>query len=231
MSGETDFPCIYGERVGLGRSYVKLDDKLNYDAWCEGVRQGRNYVGDGNSHLLDFQVGDVKMGENGSELKLDAGGKVKVRVQAAAMLQLQPREDIRSRPYTEHPYWHVEHARIDDTRKVPVEILQNGYPIATTEILADGSVHDLEFDIEVSRSSWIAARILRSSHTNPVFVVVDGKPIRAFRRSIEWCLKGVDQCWKNKERFINEDEMEQAKAAYEHARQTYQRLLAECEWD
>jgi hypothetical protein len=25
ISGETDFPCIYGERVGLGRAYVKFD--------------------------------------------------------------------------------------------------------------------------------------------------------------------------------------------------------------
>ena len=41
ISGETDFPCIYGEKVGLGRSYVKLDGKLDYDAWCEGIRQGR----------------------------------------------------------------------------------------------------------------------------------------------------------------------------------------------
>src|SRR5204863_17943 len=38
-SGETDFPCIYGERVGLGRSYVKLDGKLNYADWCVGRRQ------------------------------------------------------------------------------------------------------------------------------------------------------------------------------------------------
>src|SRR5690606_3383692 len=28
-SGETDFPCIYGEKVGLGRSYVKLTGKLD----------------------------------------------------------------------------------------------------------------------------------------------------------------------------------------------------------
>lgn len=83
----------------------------------------------------------------------------------------------------------------------------------------------------MTRSSWIAARILRSSHTNPVFVVVEDKPIRAFRRSIEWCLKGVDQCWKNKERFIKEDEMEQARAAYDHARQVYRERLAQCEQD
>ena len=67
VSGETDFPCIYGERVGLGRSYVKLDGKLDYDAWCEGIRNGRNYVSDGFSHLMDLKVGDVKVGENGSE--------------------------------------------------------------------------------------------------------------------------------------------------------------------
>src|SRR5205814_2928079 len=63
ISGETDFPCIYGERVGLGRSYVKLDGKLNYDDWCEGIRAGRNYVGDGKSHLIDFKLDDVRMGE------------------------------------------------------------------------------------------------------------------------------------------------------------------------
>lgn len=230
ISGETDFPCIYGERVGLGRSYVKLDDKLDFDAWCEGVREGRNYVGDGKSHLLEFQVDDVRMGENGSELRLDSAQKVKVRLKAAAMLELQPREDIRRRSYTEQPYWHVEHARIGDTRTVPVEILQNGYPVATTEILADGTLHDLEFEIEITRSSWIAARILRSSHTNPVFTIVEDKPIRAFRRSIEWCLKGVDQCWKNKERFIAASELEQANADYQHAREVYAKRLEECEW-
>jgi hypothetical protein len=43
VSGETDFPCIYGERVGLGRSYVKLDTgKLDYDTWVQGVKDGRS---------------------------------------------------------------------------------------------------------------------------------------------------------------------------------------------
>src|SRR5207248_3937788 len=27
ISGETDFPCIYGDKVGLGGIYVKLDGK------------------------------------------------------------------------------------------------------------------------------------------------------------------------------------------------------------
>jgi hypothetical protein len=228
ISGETDFPCIYGERVGLGRSYVKLGDKLNYEAWCEGIREGRNYVGDGRSHLLEFEANGVKMGEKGSELKMEKGGKVNVKVDAAAMLGLRPNESIRNRPYASKPYWHIERARIDDTRSVEVEILQNGFPVAKKKILADGTLNELKFDIEVSHSSWLAARILPSSHTNPIFVIVDDKPIRASRRSAEWCLKGVDQCWKNKERFIDEDEMEDAKAAYAHARKTYTQILAEC---
>ena len=90
ISGETDFPCIYGERVGLGRSYVKLAGKLDFDAWCEGIRQGRNYVGDGRSHLMDLQVGEVAVGENGSELRLPQAGRVKVKVRAAARLSEKP---------------------------------------------------------------------------------------------------------------------------------------------
>jgi hypothetical protein len=70
-------------------------------------------------------------------------------------------------------------------------------------------------------------RILPSSHTNPVFVLVDGKPIRASRRSAEWCLKGVDQCWTSKQRTYAAAEMEDAKAAYAHAREVYKRIVEE----
>ncbi|HUS35201.1 MAG TPA: CehA/McbA family metallohydrolase, partial [Verrucomicrobiae bacterium] len=194
VSGETDFPCIYGERVGLGRSYVKLDGKLDYEQWCEAIRAGRNYVGDGKSHLMDFKVNDVKMGENGSELKLSAPGKVKLTAQVAARLNEQPNPDLQKRPYDQKPYWDVERARIGSTRTVAVEAIVNGKPVGHTEIQADGTMREISFDVPIENSSWVALRILPSSHTNPVFVMVGDKPIRS-RKSIEWCLKGVDQCW------------------------------------
>ena len=75
----------------------------------------------------------------------------------------------------------------------------------------------------------MALRILGSSHTNPIFVLVDGAPIRASARSAQWCLDGVEKCWSQKERFIKSDEMEQAKQDYQHARQAYRQRLAECE--
>jgi hypothetical protein len=45
ISGETDFPCISGDRVGAGRVYVKMpaNKPLDYDGWVEGVRDGRSY--------------------------------------------------------------------------------------------------------------------------------------------------------------------------------------------
>ena len=114
---------------------------------------------------------------------------------------------------------------------MPVEVIVNGRPVAKQTIVADGHVQQLAFDVDIPRSSWVALRILPSSHTNPIFVLVDGKPIRASRSSVEWCLKGVDQCWSQKERFIKPAELDDAKRAYAHARETYQRLLAECDVD
>jgi len=231
ISGETDWPCIYGDRVGLGRSYVKMDGRLTYAEWCEGIRKGRNYVGDGKSHLLDFRVNDVPMGERGSEVRLAGPGIVRARVRAAALLSETPNAAIRSRRFDQQPYWDVERARIGDTREVPVELVVNGYPVAKQTLVADGSIRDLTFEAKIERSSWVALRILPSSHTNPVWVLVGGRPVRASRRSAEWCLKGVDQCWSQKERFISAAEMEQARADYEYARQAYRRILTETEVD
>jgi hypothetical protein len=231
ISGETDFPCIYGERVGLGRSYVQQRDTLNYDDWCQGIREGRNYVGDGRSHLMGFTLNGVAMGHNGSEVKLARAGTVHLTAKAAAWLNEQPNPELRHRRYSEKPYWDIERARIEGTREVPVEVIVNGYLVATTRLVADGHIQDMAFDVTLDRSSWVALRILPSSHTNPIFVLVGDKPIRASRRSAEWCLKGVDQCWSQKQRFIKADELEQAKGDYDHARGMYRQLLAESEVD
>src|SRR6185437_6626778 len=100
-------------------------------------------------------------------------------------------------------------------------------PVATRTIVADGKVQNLTFDVPVERSSWVAVRILPSVHTNPVFIEVGNKPIRASRKSAEWCLKAVDTCWDAKVRGIRESEREAAKAAYDQARAVYAAVLKE----
>lgn len=226
ISGETDFPCIYGERVGLGRAYVKIDGRLNYDAWCEGIRAGRAYVSDGKSHLIDFKANDLELGAQGSELRLKQPTTVKVTVQAAALLDTQPRPDIQNAPVDRKPFWDIERARIGSSRQVPVELLVNGVSVQTQNITADGTAHDLSFDVPVEKSCWLALRIRASSHTNPIFVIVNEQPILE-KRSLEWCLKSVDQCWSQKEALIDPKEHADAIAAYEHARKVYRERLAE----
>jgi hypothetical protein len=71
----------------------------------------------------------------------------------------------------------------------------------------------------------MAVRVLGAAHTNPVFAVVDGKPIRASRRSAEWCLAAVDQCWTQKVVNIRPAERAEAARAYDHARAVYRKLI------
>jgi hypothetical protein len=235
VSGETDFPCIYGQRVGLGRSYVHLEGKLNFNEWAEGIRKGRCYVSDGKSHLMDFTVGDTEVGLKQSEVQLAEPGKVKVTARVAALLepkQTEAAKQLRDRtPLTAQPYWDIERARIGETRKVPVEVVVNGFPVDKKEIVADGTEQEVTFDVPIRQSSWVCLRIFPSSHTNPVFVLVGGKPIRASKRSAEWCLKGIDKCWEQKVRGIRDNERPAAKAAYDKARAEYKKILAECEAD
>jgi hypothetical protein len=233
ISGETDFPCIYGERVGLGRSYVKFaNEPLDFDAWASAIRDGRSYCSDGLTHLFDFQVNGLGVGEVGdrgrpSVAAVPHGDELKVRVRAAALLEEKPREHIRQRALDEQPYWHVERARIGDTRTVPVELIVNGQSIEQKSIVADGSVQDIAFSYRPPRSCWLAVRIFPAAHTNPIFVEVDKQPIRASRLSALWCLESVDRCWESKSPQIRESELDSALSAYEYAREVYRRIAAE----
>ena len=175
-SGETDFPCISGQRVGMGRVYVKVDGKLNYEDWCEGIREGRSYVSDGTSHLMEFAAATdrriaqqvVPVGTNGSEMQARQAG--------------HGSSDGESR---RPPGW------------------QDGSDRSDRQRLSRRETRDRRrrLDCRTSRSTCpssgaVGSRCgsIPSAHTNPVFVIVGDQPIRASRRSAEWCLRGVDQC-------------------------------------
>jgi hypothetical protein len=242
ISGETDFPCIYGDKVGLGRIYVKLDENepLNYDSWVKGLKDGRSYCGDGLSHIMDFELTaedkTVALGARGpsgaiSQIELEQPGQVKVSFDVAALLESTQSDEtrrIKSARLDAKPYWHIERCRIGDTRKVPVEIVVNGEAVKRIEIEADGSLQEMaEIPVEIGESSWVAVRILPSVHTNPIFVHVGGKPIRASKRSAEWCRDAVEVCWKSKQGQIREEDKAAARAAYDEAAAIYQKIAAE----
>ncbi len=238
VSGETDFPCMSSRRVGQGRVYVQLGtnrlEKLDFTQWCNALGQGRSYVSDGYAHALAFSVNETAPGYG--SVALEHSGKVSVRARVAfapeipkavayGTLETETRRYIGDTVLLHAP--RNEESVVGGGRLV--EIVMNGEVVGKQEVPADGAVHDLSFEIEVKRSSWIALRQFPQLHTNPVDILVGGEPIRASKSSALWCAESVELLWDNRSRFIAEAERPAARAAYDRAVGLYKSRAAEAD--
>jgi hypothetical protein len=234
-SGETDFPCMSGTRVGQGRSYVHLgiEGPVDYRQWCRSIAGGRSYVSDGYAHAFDFSVNGKTSGDN---LALAAPGKVTVRAKVA----FSPETPIEPAYGGAIPVGGLRHVGDTVIKRETlsldpislrgqrlVEVVVNGRVVASREVAADGHEHAVEFAVAVDRSSWIAVRQFPQLHTNPVNVLIAGKPIRASRDSARWALACIDQLWRVRSSRISPTERSDAEKAYEEARAVYRRIAAE----
>jgi len=228
ISGETDFPCLSDDRIGQGRSYFKSNGgPVNYDVYVAAIKSGHSYVSDGGSHIMDFSVNGIEAGTKNSELKLKNSQTIHITAEVATYLHLHPNAEdsiIFNTEWSKPPYWNVERARILNSRKVRVELIVNGLPKDTIEVLADGKVNKIEFLYSLTKSVWVALRILGTSHTNPIFIEVDGKPILE-KRSAQWCIETLDRTWTLREPNIRKEEKKAARDAYDVARNIYSKLL------
>jgi hypothetical protein len=234
-SGETDFPCMSGTRVGQGRSYVQLGkgSSADYRQWCAGIARGRSYVSDGYAHALEFDVGGKRSGE---ELQLSGPGRVTVRARVAFSPEtpIEPAYGaaipVGGPRYVGDTVIKRETRSLDPTYQRGqrlVEIVINGRVAASREVPADGLEHRLEFSVPVERSSWVALREFPQLHTNPVNVMIAGKPIRASRDSARWALACIDQLWRVRSSRISPAERSDAAKAYDEARAVYRKVVAE----
>lgn len=237
LSGETDFPCMSSRRVGQGRVYVKLADapveRVDFQAWCRALQQGRSYVSDGYAHAPVFRVSQHQPGE--ADVQLSAPGRVTV----SATVAFAPQTPLEVAHGTLDP--HGDRRAIGDTRVLHgarteryqeggerlVEVIVNGQVVASTKVPADGQLHDLQFVIPIEKSSWVALRQFPQLHTNPVNVLVDEKPIRASRQSALWCAESIRLLWENRSRFIADRERQQAWQVYQKAIDFYEQRAAE----
>ena len=195
------------------------------------MKAGRSYVSEGRAHLMDFsaQAGEARTAVGGADLALLAPRPVTLQVDVAARLEATPTaatEALRKLGPLDKPYWHIERARVGDTRMVIVELLVNGLPVEARAMPADGDIRALRFSFTPEFSCWVALRINAAAHTNPLFVTVAGAPVRS-RRSAAWCRAAVDACWKQKLPRIRPAERAEEAALYERARRFYEQRLAE----
>jgi hypothetical protein len=241
MLGETDYPCISGERPGVGRSYVRLDhrpvDDTGYNNWINNLKRGRIYCGDGRSHFLEFKVQGRMSGDE--DILFETKNTVNVEATVSARLEPEPTSETEAIRLRTEPMrgmfqlpgfgWHLERARIGRSREVSLELMVNGIAVDRMTMLADGTPRPIQFTTAIARSSWVALRILPSGHTYPVFVQVGNKPIRASKRSAQWCRTCVDKLWEVKSPFIRESERPGAAEAFNYARKVYDTIASECQ--
>src|SRR5438067_6542784 len=131
-SGETDFPCISGSRVGQGRVYVQLGkvETIDFAAWCEGLAKGRSYVSDGYAHALEFKVNDQSAG---GSVALDKAGPVDVKAKVAFAAAT--------------PLGTSNGGTVPAGTTRLVELAVNGQVAASKEVPAAGKIHERGFKV------------------------------------------------------------------------------------
>lgn len=236
VSGETDFPCMSGARVGQGRVYVQLGDvsRVDFADWCAGLAAGRSYVSDGYAHALEFTVDGKSAGQT---LDLAKPGKVlvkaKVAFASATPLGVAHGGELpgEAAPWAGDTVTLHGPKPADEARRHGgirrVELIVNGSPRASIDVPADDRIHDLRFDVPIERSSWVALRHFPQMHTNPVTVRLAGQPIRASRPSALWCVACIEQLWRARGRVIRADERDTAHATFLQAIEVYRKIAAE----
>jgi hypothetical protein len=225
VSGETDFPCMSGERVGQGRAYVQLGEirRLDFSDWCSALARGRSYVSDGFAHALSFKVNNVAPGFG--PVRLKKAGEVAI----TALVAFAPESPALVAHGLALPpdgkRWTgdtvtLHGPRVDTT--IPggerrVELIVNGRAVSSASVPADGLEHRVDFRVAVEQSSWLALRQFPQLHTNPVDVQIGDAPIRASRRSALWCIETIECLREQRRNSIQPAERTAATQAYDQA--------------
>jgi hypothetical protein len=235
VSGETDFPCMSGSRVGQGRVYVQLGsvDRLDYADWCSGLKQGRSYVSDGFAHALEFSVNGMEPGYEDIHLTEPAKVRINAKVAFANATPLSIAQGLISPPGGERftgdtvTFHGPPPSRVMHGGNRKLELGVNGVPQYSWVIPADGSEHDLVCEVPITQSSWVALRQFPQLHTNPVNVIIQDKPIRVARESALWCAETIHQLWRNRSHTVKEGERIDARRVFDEALSIYDRIARE----
>jgi hypothetical protein len=236
VSGETDFPCMSGTRVGQGRVYVQLGHPraLDFSRWCAALAQGHSYVSDGYAHALEFSVSGKGPGQT---VTLDRPALVDVRATVALAAEtplsvahggIVPggKRSLLGDTVTLHSPRQAEGVTAP-ARARHVELVVNGRAVAERTLAADEQPHELRFQTKIERSSWVALRQFPQLHTNPVTVAIGGRPIRASRQSALWCIAALEQLWRKRGPAIAPAEREEARRAFDAAIKEYRAIACD----
>lgn len=179
---------------------MKSGPELDYDKWTEDFRAGRSFV---SARPLVYFTLDGK--DPGDEIHLEAGTHTLRAV--AEVKSITPIEII--------------------------ELLFNGEVVATLEPEDEPLEAVLDEEVSVSKSGWFGVRTrarfarhpVRRAYpfaaTNPLRVLVDGKPIRSradAEHFIEWMDRTLERALAMEDAWNNEQEKAEIRELYAEAR-------------
>ncbi len=182
-SGACDYPAC--RKLGDCKTYVWSDGPPDMQGWLRGMAEGRSFITSGP--LLLLEVDGRRPGS-----RIDKSGKGPHRVSA----RVRVRSEVA--PVTN------------------VQLIANGRVLEELRVPPSegrGSWLQFEVPIELEESAWIAARAFSlsplgtpdaESHTNPVYVTVDGKAPYD-RESLDALVTAIDgQIARHKKRSFPE---------------------------
>ena len=139
----------WNARIGNVRFYTWIDGKFEYASWKKNLKEGHTFVSSGP--MLVFSIDDHLPGD---EIKLSAPKKVSIKAKALGNKDQIPLSKL--------------------------EIISHGKVLK--QITPDGDKQSLEnmelnFDLEVEKGTWIAARCFAGpnqvAHTTPIYITVN----------------------------------------------------------
>lgn len=164
----TDFPCNANEPLGTLLTYVNVEGPFTYRKWVEGIRDGRTVVArNGHLEFIDLKVNGKY--QPGDDVRLKSGGPVSVQVGWSSVTPLTG----------------------------SLELIYNGKVVAARQGTAKpGESVVLRADQVFTKSGWLCARRMdqngHQTHTAPVYVTVNDKPVRANAEDARYFVRWID---------------------------------------
>jgi O-glycosyl hydrolase len=210
LAAGTDYPCNIYEPLGTLLTYVNVRGrKLTYRKWIEGIKNGKTVVSrNGHDEFLNLKV-NGKYGP-GDRIEVKNKGSVAIEVKWTAARELKGR----------------------------IELVSNGKVIASEPGTAKpGEPVILKAAKEFAESSWVSARRMdekgHQTHTAPVYISVDKKPVRASAEDAIFFIKWIDNILANIEpggkwNKYFPDNLNEVKQRYILARTVFKKIENEC---
>lgn len=192
---------VHPVALGHGRVYVHCGNDFSYENWVKNLNKGHSFVTQGP--LLDIRFNGDVPGTTWSSKYPDNAVEVAGKIES-----LHP---LRS-----------------------VDIIKNGVVVTGIKPqqhrTKDGVyVSMIDTDVTVSGSGWVSMRCFEDrldgkvvfAHTNPVFMDVEGKPLRPRKSRVKFFVQRMDEEIERNKGILSDEAVDE----FRRAREIYQKLL------